>query len=312
MARPKKDNADYFSHDAGMRNHRKIKALRTKFWHEWFSLWIMLLEHLCSCDHFLAKFDDVEKEILAGDFSADCGRLNDVVEFLLQIGLLQKEWEFIKSQSMIDRMTPMIEKRERERNKFLPQKLTETTQSKVKEIKVNEIKEKENTKDPEISFREKCRAVETKWKFLVGKRNRIMERNDLLDEKTQRNFLNFIYDIDNDDFGKRMEKHLEVSKLIIEKNLWKYLYRNPSEFSIGQFLENINIYQNSAQDIIKSFTNKDFVQKVTRMTTVSKVEIVEWQTEQPNELTHDQEEEIKQKKRDLLLKLKMKTWTKTE
>lgn len=33
MARPKKNNAEYYTHDADMRNDMKIKALRRKFSH---------------------------------------------------------------------------------------------------------------------------------------------------------------------------------------------------------------------------------------------------------------------------------------
>lgn len=33
MARPNKNNAEYFSHDADMRNDVKVKALRRRFSH---------------------------------------------------------------------------------------------------------------------------------------------------------------------------------------------------------------------------------------------------------------------------------------
>jgi len=46
MARPIKLNADYFSHDAGMRNHRKIKSVRQKFGINGYGIWCMLIEYL--------------------------------------------------------------------------------------------------------------------------------------------------------------------------------------------------------------------------------------------------------------------------
>ena len=46
MARPKKQYCDYFSHDRDMRNHRKIKALRTKFGVNGYAVWVMILEVL--------------------------------------------------------------------------------------------------------------------------------------------------------------------------------------------------------------------------------------------------------------------------
>lgn len=142
MARPQKNNADYISHDVGMRNHRKVKAVRSKFGIEWYAIWCMLLEYLGSCNFFEATIDDIEWEILSGDFGVSCDRLQQVVEYLLQIGMLQKEWNIYRSQSLIDRLQPMLEKRDRERNRVsvaetdkLWQVVAEMPQSKVKESK---------------------------------------------------------------------------------------------------------------------------------------------------------------------------------
>ena len=46
MARPKKNNADYFPHDADMRNDPKIRALRRKFGLKGYAIWNMFLESL--------------------------------------------------------------------------------------------------------------------------------------------------------------------------------------------------------------------------------------------------------------------------
>ena len=52
MARPKKNNAEYFTHDADMRNDVKIKALRRKFSHTGYAVWNYLLETLTDSDFF--------------------------------------------------------------------------------------------------------------------------------------------------------------------------------------------------------------------------------------------------------------------
>lgn len=44
MARPIKNNADYFSHDIGMRNDMKIKALRRKYGLVGYASYVMLIE----------------------------------------------------------------------------------------------------------------------------------------------------------------------------------------------------------------------------------------------------------------------------
>ncbi|MBL4705443.1 MAG: DUF4373 domain-containing protein [Flavobacteriales bacterium] len=44
MARPLKNNADYFSHDNNMRNDKKILAVRRKYGSDGYSVWCMILE----------------------------------------------------------------------------------------------------------------------------------------------------------------------------------------------------------------------------------------------------------------------------
>jgi hypothetical protein len=89
MARPKKNNCDYFSHDNNMRNNKKIRALRAKFGHEGFSLWIMILEYLTGCDFIRFTYSALELELLAGDFGTTADRLKSVIQYLIDIKLLQ-------------------------------------------------------------------------------------------------------------------------------------------------------------------------------------------------------------------------------
>jgi len=148
MARPRKENADYFSHDTNMRSHRKIIALRTKFKLEWYAVYCMLLEHIASCDFFTAKRDVVEQEIIAGDFWVSVEILSDIVSFCGRLDLLQNEDWTLKCKSLIERLQDLISKRDRERNRVsvaeTTQPVAEKTQSKVKESKGNKIKEKIN------------------------------------------------------------------------------------------------------------------------------------------------------------------------
>ena len=63
MARPKKEYCDYFSHDRDMRNHRKIKALRTKYGIEGYAIWVMFLEFLTGNDNNIFEKTDIELEL---------------------------------------------------------------------------------------------------------------------------------------------------------------------------------------------------------------------------------------------------------
>lgn len=144
MPRPIKDNADYFSHDADMRDDPKIKALRRKFKISGYGVWCMLLEALTDSEHFRLS---VNLEIIAGDFDVDTDFLQEVIAYCLHIDLLQSDdnGETIYSKTLDKRFESLLSKRKRDR-KDLPPTITaqngyivgESTQSKVKESKVQE------------------------------------------------------------------------------------------------------------------------------------------------------------------------------
>ncbi|HSH52181.1 MAG TPA: DUF4373 domain-containing protein, partial [Bacteroidales bacterium] len=91
MARPKKDNADYFSHDADMRNDPKIKALRKKFGFMGYSIWCYLLEFLTDSDYFEIEWNELNIELLSGDFDCETSDLKSIVEYCIKINLLNIE-----------------------------------------------------------------------------------------------------------------------------------------------------------------------------------------------------------------------------
>lgn len=90
MARPNKNNAEYFSHDADMRNDIKVKALRRRFSHTGYAVWNYLLETLTDTENFEIDFRDGNKELLAADFDVTVQELNDIVEYACRIDLLQQ------------------------------------------------------------------------------------------------------------------------------------------------------------------------------------------------------------------------------
>ncbi len=158
MARPIKNYCDYFSHDRDMRNHRKIKAIRTKYKVVGYGIWCMLLEYLTGSDGNVFAYDDVEFELMAGDFGVSVTEIRDVVDYCIKLELLFMKDGFINSESLDDRLKSVYEKRKiskeqskkqiRANGKFAPNNtvnngvsVTEMPQSKVKESKVKEIKE---------------------------------------------------------------------------------------------------------------------------------------------------------------------------
>jgi hypothetical protein len=115
MARPQKNNADYFSHDNDMRNDDKIKAVRRKFKHEGYSVWNMLLEKLCKSDGFTLDYSDINVELWSGDFEVEPEQLKDMILYFIHIDLLLFHDGMIFSETMISRFNPLLEKRKAKR-----------------------------------------------------------------------------------------------------------------------------------------------------------------------------------------------------
>jgi len=137
MARPKRYNADYFSHDSGMRNDPKVKALRNKYGANGYAVWCMMLEILTASDFFTREIDDIEMEILSADFGIDANLFSEILSYMVRLRLLQAgdNGEYL-SQKLIVRLQPVVDKRKNSKPKGVS--VTESTQS--KESKLNESK----------------------------------------------------------------------------------------------------------------------------------------------------------------------------
>lgn len=154
MARPRKNNADYFSHDNNMRNHRKIKAIRNKFGLEGYAVFNMFLETLTECDQFKIKLKrDIDWELLSADFGILSSLLKEIIQYCIEIEIIIKDGDYFLSSNLIERLTPLTEKRERFREKYSKTDVSdaetivsdaEMPQSKVNKSKVNKTKEEES------------------------------------------------------------------------------------------------------------------------------------------------------------------------
>lgn len=167
MARPQKNNADYFSHDNDMRNDRKLKAVRSRFGIEGYGIYCMLLEVLTEADLLCIGWNMMEIEMIAGDFGIDSERLKEIVAYFNTINLVQivtnQGKQFLICRQLDRRLKPVFDKRkdsfEKWASKYCPERLeesknydfeslryrnaisaTENRQSKVKESKVKESK----------------------------------------------------------------------------------------------------------------------------------------------------------------------------
>ena len=117
MARPRKNNADYFPHDNDMRNDEKVKAARNKFSHTGYAIWCYLLEKLCKADNFRLRYDidsGIQAELFAGDFDIDVDELRQIIKYYIKIDLLQYSDGYIFSDEMITRFGSVLKKRVRQ------------------------------------------------------------------------------------------------------------------------------------------------------------------------------------------------------
>lgn len=162
MGRPQKNNASFFSHDNDMRNDPKIRALRRKYSHKGYAVWVFMLEYLTDCEYFCVEWSDLNIELLAADFDVESDELREIANYCLTLGLLQLENGKLTCSKLKERLRPLTDKRGRktaettesdsfrnenpENSEFPKQKLlknevsaSETPQIKEKKIKENKI-----------------------------------------------------------------------------------------------------------------------------------------------------------------------------
>lgn len=100
-----------------MRNDIKVKALRRKFSHTGYAVWCFLLEALTDSEDFEIEYTEVTQELLAADFDVPVEGLREIVDYSEKIGLLQHEGEKIFSNAHKARFAPLLEARERRRQR---------------------------------------------------------------------------------------------------------------------------------------------------------------------------------------------------
>ena len=116
MGRPRKNNAEYFTHDSGMRNDVKIRALRRKFSHMGYAVWNYLLEALTDSADFRIKWDEVNIDLYSADFDVTQEELADVVQYCKKIDLLKIDPDgYIYSETLCERFNTLINKRSKDR-----------------------------------------------------------------------------------------------------------------------------------------------------------------------------------------------------
>lgn len=180
MARPNKNNAEYFTHDADMRNDIKVKALRRKYGHTGYAVWNYILETLTDTEDFEIDYSDVGKELLAADFDISVDELKDIVGYACKVGLLQTDDEgtTLYSEAHRRRFSQLLERRGKlseagkkgmakrwspDNNVITPLSEVITSDNKVKYSKVKESKVKESKVNKRAKALVACDEVAALW-----------------------------------------------------------------------------------------------------------------------------------------------------
>lgn len=169
MARPIKKNADYFTHDKDMRDDPRIKALRRTHGLVGYAVYCMMLETLTDSEEFKHPWGILEVELLAGDFGLNPAELDKIIGYCTDtLKLFVVEDGFIRCPKLEERFSPLITKRERQRNWVIDSDNTprkglstskiqnngvidvESTQSIVEYSRVKKSKEERDINSPRI------------------------------------------------------------------------------------------------------------------------------------------------------------------
>lgn len=237
MARPSKNNAEYFSHDADMRNNRKVKALRRKFSHKGYAVWCFILETLTDADYFEIKFDEVTQDLLAADFDITNEELQSIVAYCVKIRLLQMKDDTLYCEALKQRFTGLVEKRRYDYERYLrykkKAKSVSDTESKVNEVKTNENEDFHRENDVEMDNEDSFHRENSTVKYSIENNSKEESKEKYINDdddnahtrvrKTDKEeFLREYFDRDViskycKKTGITVERYKEMAKKILEK-----------------------------------------------------------------------------------------------
>lgn len=121
MPRPQKTGAEWFSHDANARNSKEIKAIRNKYGLEGVAVYWMVIETLTGLKDNRLLWDDLERELVAGDLGVESDYLFNFLTYCITLRLfVLAEFgpdHYLISPDLNERLRPLYEKRKKDRDR---------------------------------------------------------------------------------------------------------------------------------------------------------------------------------------------------
>ena len=120
MSRPRQNNAEWFSHDASLRNDLRVKAFRSKHQAEGYGIFQMILEVFAGSTNCWIAFTDEVLELISLDLCIELEKLKEIIDSLVGKKIFVIENGFLScpmldeavAQLFIDRGRPLLEQRE--------------------------------------------------------------------------------------------------------------------------------------------------------------------------------------------------------
>ncbi len=150
MARPQRNNADYFPHLARLRNGKRVKALRNIWKNDGYAFYCIFLEILTAEDYHRWHQTEVSMELLAAEVGVSGAETTLMMDYCIKLGLFSRENDIVTCPELVEFLGPLYAKRVRNGTNLVvsaPETTTlstksvvsgvQNTQSKVKESKVN-------------------------------------------------------------------------------------------------------------------------------------------------------------------------------
>lgn len=111
-------NVDFFRHPTDLHDDRRIKALRVKYGLEGYALYNLFLESLAGANNLELEVDDVELELLAGDYGTDKNSLSQILEEMVRLRLIQQNGNLYFSDYLNESLSTVFKKRDYERERY--------------------------------------------------------------------------------------------------------------------------------------------------------------------------------------------------
>lgn len=282
MSRSRKNNADYFPHYKTSHSDIRIVALKNKFGLESYAIWNILLELLTDKDNFCIQLDDeIEWELLAGYIGTDCGNLRQIVAEMVKLRLLQQNGTVYHSQDLVDKLSTVVDKRIRERERVQqrtrdvqgrfgqPQQKEIQSAAESPQTKPNQSKYKENIKRKNYIFFEDKEFTELYDSFLEMRKEKKkpptlkaeklilshLQENSLTEAKLmlERSITNSWTDV-----FKLPDQNKSSPKISKDNELWKKLSAECGKCKNGllEIKDQYGMWINKYCDCINSLMNK--------------------------------------------------------